>query len=93
MCYQPHVTIDYCVHDIILRKCWIDVYSFEPNFSCKQVEIGQIEVSTRELDEKEKQGNFEKDIKMKEETFARFVSHLFDKVFEWWKYFIQSLSI
>jgi len=30
---------------------------------------------------------------MKEETFARFVSHLFDKVFEWWKYFIQSLSI
>ena len=66
-----------------------DVYSFEPNFSCEQVEIGQIEVSTRELSKKEKQGDY----KIEEKSFAHFVSHLFHKVFEWWKYFIQSLSI
>ena len=93
MCYQPHMTVDHCVHFIILCKCWNDVYLFELNFSCKQVEIGQIEVSTRELDEKEKQGNFEKDFKTEEKSFARFVSRLFHKVFEWWKYFKQSLSI
>ena len=86
---QPHVAIDHCVHFIILCKCWNDVYSFEPNFSCKQVEIGQIEVSTRKLSKKEKRGDF----KIEEKSFARFVNHLFHKVFEWWKYFKQSLSI